>query len=233
MTETFKNGYDWEYANWYNQLIIYLFSFSLFIDAYVSSSGRETILYYFVLSTVWVVVGVLNSALMKGWFRHFLGVLVITLNTFIVPFGIYAYGGTIGMAAMIGIAYVMITIVISPFYVGVAAILAGSFFSYLQKRYYVQAGTETDYYQLLSITFAYVMLGLVAFGWRLLIHKLHTFLLTLSQSAPPADSGGGGVELSEYDDLLNEHRLLKEEIAVHILEINDLTGYGKDLAGSS
>jgi len=219
------NRDDWEYKNLYSQVLLYLACFGFFINALMTEQGRNSMLFYFGFSTVWLILAALNSIIAKRSVSQFISLTVIIVNTFVIPFALYSYGTTVGVAALGSIIYIIFTIAISPIYVGLSAACAGVYFSFIQKKYYVTSGDDSEIVSFIYITAAYISLIVLALCWRFLIHRMYRLLSSALTSIQAAKSDDVSLARKRYDDLLNEQQLLKEEMALHIMELNEITGY--------
>lgn len=226
-----KNSTDqksWEGNNFFNHLLFYLISFGFFINAYVMATGRDSIIFYFCFSTIWLVCAAINDVFLKNKFKSFMATVIIMANTFIIPFSLYSYGCTVGMAALGSILYIIVTIALSPLYVNIAAASAGIYFSFIQKRYYVQDDyNSANFFYIMA---AYISLIFIALCWRFLIQKLYVLINNAINSVQNFQPDEVSIAKKQYNDLMNNQRLLKEEIALHITELNDITGHQRNLA---
>lgn len=87
---------------------------------------------------------------------------------------------------------------------------------------------KIPYADFFKISVAYIAAAAIAFCWRLLVAKMYQiYMMALSKS-----SGSVKKEVSDIkkklEETRNEYRLLKEEAAMHILEMNEIVGYQKE-----
>lgn len=86
------------------------------------------------------------------------------------------------------------------------------------------------------IALAYIAGAGIAYCWRLLIQKMYEFyMMALSKSSPVAEKEIHEIR-SELETTKREFRMLREEAAMTVVEMNRITGYGDDQnseAGSS
>jgi len=117
-----------------------------------------------------------------------------------------------------------VTVAISPRTVGLVALLSGVFFALFQKAYYQGLG-ENALTSVTKITAAYIALALLGYCWRLVAQKMFELY-------GHAYVGGGGGEpsaeqLEQLEQLERDNRMLKEEIAMHIIEIDKIVDNSK------
>ena len=221
---------DWVNFSLYSHLIVYLIGFGYFINAFAMEKGRESMLFYFGFSTVWLIVGGLNNSFCTGGVRTLVSMAVTMVNTFLIPFSIYSYGTSVGPAALGSIIYIVLTIAISPYSVSISASIAGIYFSFLLKDYYVPEGDSSAVINFMHIIIAYISLIFLALGWRMFIVKLYHFFTNAGDSSENQKTNEVSIAKKKFDDLVSEQRRLKQEIAAHIVEINDITGFQRDVA---
>ncbi len=77
---------------------------------------------------------------------------------------------------------------------------------------------------------AYISLIFIALCWRFLIQKLYVLINNAINSVQNFQPDEVSIAKKQYNDLMNNQRLLKEEIALHITELNDITGHQRNLA---
>lgn len=208
--------FDWETWNWFSQVAFYA---ATALYMYVGVP-RETQWYYFCFSTAALLTAFVNCLLPPSPFRIFLAVLHITLNAYLIPFTLFAYGSTPGLAAIGSVSYVVVSAALCPRLVGIVVVAAGIVFAYYQKVYY--SGVTTDpATDLTMITSAYVGLAILGYCWRLLAQRLYEALASSNLANPAVASEE---VLEQMEELKRDNQILKEEMAMHIVEINDIIG---------
>ena len=79
-----------------------------------------------------------------------------------------------------------------------------------------------------KISVAYIGAGILAFCWKLLILKLYTlYMMAMSKSSEKFKTEIEDLK-TQLSTLNKDHGMLKEEFAMHIIEMNKITSYKKE-----
>lgn len=87
---------------------------------------------------------------------------------------------------------------------------------------------KVPYADFFKISLAYIAAAVIAFCWRLLVAKMYEmYMMALSKSSSTVKKEVVDIK-KKLEETRNEYRLLKEEAAMHILEMNKIVGYQKE-----
>lgn len=126
---SFLKKFDWEAGNWINQLLFFIFSATILVQAQLSHKNRETLLLYLLVISALLIIGIVNIIIFKGYMRYVFSLAVIMANVFIIPMAFYSFGKSITYITLASMAYVITTFAISPKFVGFCVLFSAASFS--------------------------------------------------------------------------------------------------------
>ncbi|OGV53498.1 MAG: hypothetical protein A2017_15830 [Lentisphaerae bacterium GWF2_44_16] len=87
---------------------------------------------------------------------------------------------------------------------------------------------KVPYADFFKISLAYIAAAGIAFCWRILVAKMYQiYMMALSKSSGTVKKEVSDIK-KKLEETRNEYRLLKEEAAMHILEMNKIVGHQKE-----
>lgn len=217
---TTTKQYDWVFGNWVNQFIFFAASLLLCYKGFQADSLRIGMWYYLGFASALLGLSTINL-LFSGSVRYAISLCVIIINTYVVPFSAYAFGFPMNASAGVGLVYLIACIALSPLPISVAILVAGSSFAVYQKYYYFDL-ENTPTKDMFIIIGLYIAAAVVGFCWRTLIGKMHEFLTLSIQSSAGVQERENETLKERLDDMQHEQQLLKEEMAMHIIEMNKM-----------
>lgn len=216
--------FSWESWNFLVQLVFTLFGVGLFYRAVQTETGEDTMWYYLLLATFFLGTAAVNCMFLRGGLRGFLALVHVAFNAYLIPFSFFSYGVGMSFAAAASVGYVLVTVAISPRAVGLVALLSGVFFALFQKAYYQGLG-DNALVSITKITAAYIALALLGYCWRLVAQKM--FELYGHAYVGGGDETPSAEQREQLAALERDNRMLKEEIAMHIIEIDKIVDTSK------
>ncbi len=199
------------------QAVFFIVCLFFLIRGVFGDTIRVTGWFYFSAVGGWFGLSLVLFAVSRGRFRHFLTVVFMMVNAFLVPFAVYGSGAGNTVAAAVGACYVIGIVIVASNDVAVGAFFAALAFAYTFHRLIAGPDVEHTTADYFWIALSYVGLIVIALGWRIVITRL--YLLVKGKAMP------GQVSEAEYHEVDDENKRLRRCVAQHISQMNKLTGY--------
>lgn len=213
----------WQRAAW---LIMGLaFVVGLLICSHSALKGGSNLLvwfYFFAMAGLMIFTSA-ATFLFTGTLAAFINFCSLMIGTFLFPLAYYAFTENLNVAVIGGMAYMILLVAVVPRLVGVCVLSAGVAFACCLKYYRISPG-ETGSLDFYLIALVFVMVGLVAFCWRMLIQKMYDLFMNAAQTGSQLSSREINELRQNLEKTKNEERLLKEEIALQIVEMKNIIG---------
>ncbi|OVE77727.1 hypothetical protein BVX99_01845 [bacterium F16] len=199
--------------------VLFLFVYVFFLtNGYLGKTLAPD--FYFYLGTIigWFCISLLIFGLFFKFprTRHFLTVVAMMVNAFIIPRAVLACGPRPEIVALTGSMYVVAIIIVASNDVAFAAFVASvafAFYFHGNLTNFLPEKTQSEYFK---IGLTYMGLIVIALGWRAAITRLYSLVKHLPMP--------GQVSEDAYEMVENENSILRNKVAKIIINIQKLTG---------
>ena len=213
-----KTKKDWAAAVCLIHMISCLYTVVVFYSTLKNDNISELRWFYLSASAVCMMLhGIVIGLTNKGnRFRHLMTMTFFILNLFLMPLIMNACGSPRETQLVAGVIFTVAAIAVSPLYAVIAYVLGGGIFIF---TYHEFAGFEpVDGYMRIMVSYGFMIL--VAVLWRALISKSYLAFRSLASHGEPEGE-------DDYTTVSGERDVLRQEIAQHILELNNMMVYNE------
>jgi hypothetical protein len=211
---------DWVFRGWLIQLVFFFACGSICLYGNMQGTVRPGCWYYLGFSTAVIVVATLGL-LLSSTLRACVGMAMLIVAVYMIPFSLYAYGQPYEISVLGGLLFLVVAIAVSPNAVGFATLLAAVGFAAYMRYYKWELGSAT-FSDFFAIGGGYLAAGILAFCWRSLISSMYDILSRATGRSEDVQKREVGELKRRIEEINVERQLLKEEIALHIIEIKQI-----------